>query len=208
MLVFEEALWLSSEKWIASFPTDLPKHKFSRKHNKAIKDMISGKKEKTKHNLSKRTIKVLLIAAVLLAFITTVFAVPVSREYIVQKFFNHSSYNVKDIDKISTVDMLEIKYIPDGFVITDEYKSKYVYSVTYSNKQEHFSVDKHAINTYVNFDTEKYDCENISINGIDGLFYVTENLEKGIIFNDANYIFIVSGNIDKNDLINIAQNVQ
>lgn len=208
MSVFEEALWLSSEKWITSFPTDLPKHKFSRKHNKAIKDIISGKKEKNNHNLSKRTIKILLIAAVLLAFITTVFAVPVSREYIVQKFFNHSSYNVKDIDKISNVELMEINYIPNGFVITDEYKSKYVYSVTYSNEREHFSVDKHAINTYVNFDTEKYDCENISINGIDGLFYVTETLQKGIIFNDANYIFVVSGNIDKNELINIAQNVK
>lgn len=208
MSAFEEALRISGEEWIASFPSDLPKHKFSRKHNKAIKDIISGKKEKNNHNLSKRTIKILLIAAVLLAFITTVFAVPVSREYIVQKFFNHSSYNVKDIDKISNVELMKINYIPNGFSITDEYKSKYVYSVTYSNEQEHFSVDKHAINTYVNFDTEKYDCENISINGIDGLFYVTENSQKGIIFNDANYIFVVSGNIDKNELINIAQNVK
>lgn len=186
----------------------MPNHRFSKKHNKAIKDIINGKEEKRRYSLSKRTIKVLAIAAVLLAFITTVFAVPASREYIVQKFFNHSSYSVKDIDKIITVDMLEINYVPEGFVITDEYKSKYVCSVTYSNEQEHFSVDKHAINTYVNFDTEKYDCKNISINGINGVFYETESSEKGIIFNNTDYIFIVSGNIDENELINIAQNLR
>lgn len=208
MSAFEEALRLSGEEWIASFPSDLPNHRFSKKHNKAIKDIISGKEEKRRHTLSKRTIKVLVVAAVLLAFITTVFAVPASREYIVQRFFNHSSYSVKDIDKISTVDMLEINYVPEGFVITDEYKSKYVHSAAYSNEQKYFSVDKHAINTQVNFDTEKYDCKNISINGIDGVFYETESSEKGIIFNNADYIFIVSGNIDENELINIAQNLR
>ena len=34
MSEFEEALWLSAENWVDSFPTDLPKHKFSKKHNK------------------------------------------------------------------------------------------------------------------------------------------------------------------------------
>ena len=66
MSEFEEALWLSAENWTDSFPTDLPKHKFSKKHNKVINDIIYGKQDK-KIKLSKGTIKVLLIAAVLLA---------------------------------------------------------------------------------------------------------------------------------------------
>lgn len=43
MSEFEEALWLSAENWTDSFPTDLPKHKFSKKHNKVINDIIYGK---------------------------------------------------------------------------------------------------------------------------------------------------------------------
>ena len=93
MSEFEEALWLSAENWADSFSTDLPKHKFSKKHNKVINDIIYGKQDK-KIKLSKGTIKVLLIAAVLLAIATTAFAIPQSREYIVDKFSNHSEYNV------------------------------------------------------------------------------------------------------------------
>lgn len=208
MSAFEEAVWLSGEKWVDSFPNDLPKHHFSKKHNKIIHEIIYGKQEKTKHELSKGTVKVLLIAAILLAIATTVFAIPTSREYIIEKFFNHSSYNVKEIDRINSIESFEINYIPDGFAVTDEYKSNYFYSLIYANKKLHFCIEKHAINTYVNFDTEKYDCENISINGIDALFYLSENLEKGIIFNDREYIFIINGNIEKDELIKIAQNLK
>ena len=208
MSAFEEAVWLSSEKWVDSFPNDLPKHHFSKKHNKIIHEIIYGKQEKAEHKISKGTVKVLLIAAILLAFATTVFAIPTSREYIIEKFFNHSSYNVKEIYKINSIESFEINYIPDGFVVTDEYKSNYFYSSIYTNKEFHFCIEKHAINTYVGFDTEKYDCENILINGIDGLFYISENFDKGIIFNNANYIFVISGNIEKDELVKIAQNLR
>ena len=114
MSEFEEALWLSAENWTDSFPTDLPKHKFSKKHNKVINDIIYGKQDK-KIKLSKGTIKVLLIAAVLLAIATTAFAIPQSREYIVDKFSNHSEYNVVDKKKSKRVKSLNVKYIPAGF---------------------------------------------------------------------------------------------
>lgn len=33
-------------------------------------------------------------------------------------------------------------------------------------------------------------------------------MKKGIIFNDGNYIYIISGNIEKDELVKIAQNVE
>lgn len=207
MSEFEKALWLSCEKWVDSFPSDLPQHNFSEKHKKIMHEMIYGKQEKVKHKLSKGTIKVLLIAAILLAFATTVFAIPTSREYVIKKFFNHSSYNVTNIDELDNVDSLEMNYIPDGFILTNKYNSINTYSVTYSNQKNYFSVDKHKINTYVDFDTEKYNCEDVIINGITGVFFTTNNSEKGIILNNGIYIFIISGNIEKKELVNIAQNL-
>ncbi len=208
MSVFEDALWLSGEQWIESFPADLPKHKFSRKHNRVINGILHGNQEKTKVKLSKGTIKVLLIAAILLALATTVFAVPAGREYIVEKFFNHSTYEVRGIDKINRIESFEINYIPDGFVITDEDKSKYFYRITYAKEQFHLFIDKHAINTRINFDTEEYDFQNITINGFDAILYFSENSKKGIIFNDGEYIFMRNGNIEKDELIKIAQNLK
>ena len=130
MSEFEEALWLSAENWADSFSTDLPKHKFSKKHNKVINDIIYGKQDK-KIKLSKGTIKVLLIAAVLLAIATTAFAIPQSREYIVDKFSNHSEYNVVDKKKSKRVKSLNVKYIPAGFEKGDDYFSRDFYIKNY-----------------------------------------------------------------------------
>ena len=191
MSEFEEALWLSAENWADSFPTDLPKHKFSKKHNKVINDIIYGKQDK-KIKLSKGTIKVLLIAAVLLAIATTAFAIPQSREYIVDKFSNHSEYNVVDKKKSKRVKSLNVKYIPAGFEKGDR----------------NFVVEKFELSGSVGFDTEHYEPENIKINGIDAVYYRSNNNVKGIIFNDGNYIYIIEGNIGKDELVKIAQNVE
>lgn len=203
MSEFEEALWLSAENWVDSFPTDLPKHKFSKKHNKIINDIIYGKQDK-KIKFSKGTIKVLIIAAVLLAIATTVFAILPSREYIVDKFSNHSEYNVVDKKNSKSVTSLNVNYIPAGFEKSDDYGD----TVQYVNGDKEFVVDKIELTASIGFDTEHYDPEIIKINGIDAVYYRSNYNEKGIIFNDRNYIYMIAGNIEKDELVQIAQNVK
>ena len=204
MSVFEEALWLSSEDWVDSFPTNIPKHKFSKKHNKIINELIYSENEKVKFKLSKRTIKVLIIAAVLLALASTAFAFPESREFIINKFFNHSQYNVVYNGKVKKVDSLTVNYVPSGFEKVEDHG----YSYVYKNGDKEFVVEKMTIDTSIGYDTEKYDNEIIEINGVDAVYYRSNNVNNGIIFNNANYIFWISGNIEKEELIKIAQNVE
>lgn len=204
MSAFEEAVWLSCEKWVDSFPTDIPKHHFSEKHNEIINEIIYGKQEKTKHKLSKGTIKVLLIAAVLLAFATTVFAVPASREYIIEKFFNHSEYAVIDNSDFKKVTPLNLNYIPTGFEKVEDYGDTYLYR----KNNKFFTVQKCELSAIVDFDTEKYERENIKINGADAVYFRTNDELNGVIFNNGKYIFIVNGNISKDDIVNIAQNAE
>ena len=207
MSEFEEALWLSAENWADSFPTDSPKHKFSETHNKVINEIIYGKQDK-KIKLSKGTIKVLLIAAVLLAIATTAFAIPQSREYIVDKFSNHSEYNVVDKKKSTKVKSLNVNYIPAGFEKVEDYISEDFYIENYKNADKSFAVQKLKLSRSIGFDTEYHDAENIKTNDLDGVYYRDDNEEKGIIFNDGNYIYIISGNIEKDELVKIAQNVE
>lgn len=204
MSVFEEALWLSSEDWVDSFPTNIPKHKFSKKHNKIINELIYSENEKVKFKLSKRTIKVLIIAAVLLALASTAFAFPESREFIINKFFNHSQYNVVYNGKVKKVDSLTVNYVPSGFEKVEDHG----YSYVYKNGDKEFVVEKMTIDTSIGYDTEKYENEIIEINGVDAVYYRSNNVNNGIIFNNANYIFWISGNIEKEELIKIAQNVE
>lgn len=201
---FQEVCLLSCESWVDSFPDDIPKHKFSKKHKEKMKEIFELDIEIQKHKLSKKTIKILLIAAILLSLATTVFAIPASREFIIQKFSNHSEYNVVDTENAEKVESLKLNYIPEGFVKTEDYE----HAVMYSNSELSFYVEKFELTSSIGFDTENYDSESIIINGIDGIYYTSKNNEKGVIFNNGNYIFVVSGNIEEKELVKIAQNVE
>ena len=157
------------------------------------------------HKLSKKTIKILLIAAILLALTaTTVFAIPASRKAIVEKLSNHSEYEILEKSKVKPVKSLTVNYVPESFIKVDE-DFNYQY---YKNGERHFVVEKSNINAGIGFDTETYDSENIEINGREAVLYRSLNGYIGIIFNDSNYIFEISGNIEKEELVKIAQNVK
>lgn len=205
---FQEVCLLSCENWVDSFPDDIPKHKFSKKHEEKMKELFEPDTKVQKHRLSKKTIKILLIAAILLGLATTVFAIPASREFIIQKFSNHSEYNVLDTENAEEVESLKLNYIPEGFVKTEEYNSENYFIAVYDNLDEYFSVKKYTIDTNVNYDTEKSNYEIIKINGIDAVFYKSDNNLGGIIFNNSKYLFVVNGNISKEELVKIAQNVE
>ncbi len=201
---FEKVCLLSCENWVDSFPAEIPKHKFSKKHIEKIKEIYKTESKENKHKLSNKTIKFLLIAAILLSLATAVFAIPASKEFIIDKFFNHSEYNVVDTSDAKDVTSLKLNYIPVGFEKTEDYG----YAYLYTKVDKSFTVQKCELFTSIDFDTEKYDSESIKINGIDAVYYRSDFEEKGIIFNNGEYIFIVSGNIDKKELVNIAQNVE
>ncbi len=205
MTSFEKICALSCEQWVDSFPPDIPKHKFTEKHNKIMDKLLYGKQAEHKHKISKNIIKVLLIAAILLAVATTVIAVPSFREFTVNKFFNHSEYEVVDKDKTYEVDSPPIlNYIPKGFVLID---NEYIEHIEYANGDINFSVTKYGIDGQIGFDTEKYPSEKIKINGIEAVYYKADDIFEGIIFNNGQYIYSVSGNIGKDELIKIAQNI-
>lgn len=208
MRKFDEVCLLSCENWVDSFPSEIPKHKFSEKHNEKMEELFRAGPRKSKHKLSGKTIRILLIAAILLAVATTVFAIPSCREFIVKQFSDHSEYQVSDTENAEKVESLELGYIPEGFEKAEDYKSDYLYRFSYKNDQKYFNVDKHKIDAEINFDTEKYSSENIQINGIQSIYFASSNKEHGVIFNNGEYIFIISGNIEKDELVKIAQNVK
>lgn len=200
----EKACLLSCENWVDSFPTEIPNHKFSKKHTEILKNVLRHETEKKQHKLSKKTIKILLIAAILMSLATTVFAIPASRDYIVEKFFNHSEYNVVGTSDVKEVTSLKLNYIPTGFEKTEDYGN----ILLYEKGDKSFSVQKSELTATIKFDTEKHGSETLTINGREAVYSKSDNNEQGLIFNNGEYIYVISGNIDKEELVNIAQNVE
>lgn len=208
MSTFQEICLLSCEKWVDSFPEKIPKHKFSKNHNQKMKELFSGGVKESKHKISKTTARIILIAAILLAIATTAFAIPTVRKYVTEKFFDHSEYNIVDKRGAQKVESLELNYIPEGFVKTDEINSSDLYTFEYEKGDKWFCVKKWTLNAGIYYDTEHNDSENIIINGLDAVYFKTDGEAKGIVFNDGKYIFVISGVVPKEELIKIAQNIE
>lgn len=205
MTAFEEVCLLSCEKWVDSFPMEIPKHNFSKKHNEKMEELFRQEPKENMHKLSKKTIKILLIAAILLTLTaTTVFAIPASRRVIVDKFSNHSEYEVLDKSNVKPVKSLTVNYVPEGFIKVDE-DLNYQY---YENGERNFFVEKCMINAGIGFDTETYESENIEINGREAVLYRSNNEINGLVFNDGNYIYNINGHLNKEELVKIAQNIE
>lgn len=205
---FQDVCLLSCEKWVDSFPDEIPKHEFSQKHNEKMKTLFQDEPKDKKHKLSRKSITFILIAAIIMAIATTAFAIPTCREFIIEKFTDYSEYNVVNPKNAKMVESLKVNYIPDGFKKAEEDKTNDFYVEIYDNNDKYFFVKKYTLDTNIGYDTEKYDSEKIKINGIDAVYYRTDNELDGIIFNNSEYIFVVNGNISKEELVKIAQNVE
>lgn len=209
MSKFEEICRLSCEKWVDSLPDDIPKHQFSEKHEKIMNTLLDSRTEDGKRRISGKIIKFIIIAAVIMAVAATAFANPSSREFTIKKFSGRTQYSVTETENNQKVESLDIGYIPAGFEKAYEYEYDYFYKYGYENinGEEHFDVDKHGLNAAINYDS-RFDSEEIYINGAKGVYFSAENGDKAIVFNNGEYIYTISGDIEKEELIKIAQNIK
>ncbi len=210
MTEFEKAVEMSFEKYVASLPSVVPPHNFSQKHIDAMNELFYPKPELKRKKVSKKTVRFIIIAAVLLSLAVTAVANPVSREYIVEKFSNHSEYQVNNTKKSKKMTPLKLNYIPVEFEKNESSAESEFCSERYRNiySAEYFYIQKISINAYVGFDTERYNSEKIEIKGKEALFYRSSEETIGIIFNDGDYIYLLGGNISQKELVKIAQNVE
>ena len=51
-------------------------------------------------------------------------------------------------------------------------------------------------------------CKKIKIGSLDAIYYQPEINIGGLLFNNSEYVYIVCGNISKEELVDIAQNIE
>lgn len=200
---FKEVCALSCDDWLDGFSQSY-EYEFSDSFNKNMQKLADRMRNDKYHVFTRKAVYALIIAAVILSFATTVFALSSSREYNINIFSNHSEYNVFDTKNAGVVDNLNVNYVPTGFKKVEDYG----YMFIYENGDKNFAVEKCEINTTIGFDTEEYPYENLVINGVEAIYFKADDKNAGIIFNNGDYIFIISGNIDKEELVKIAQDIE
>ena len=78
----------------------------------------------------------------------------------------------------------------------------------YEKNDEFFYVKKLQLGGTTSINTEKYGSEKIKIGNLDAIYYQPEINIGGLLFNNSEYVYIVCGNISKEELVKIAQGIQ
>lgn len=210
MAVLAEACWISCERWVDSFPAEIPVHTFSEAFNIRMNALLAaqGGGKPRKRGAGR---KVLLVAAALLAAAVAASAIPASREFIVSRFSdNLFEYEIADPRGAKRVTSLTVGYVPEGFRKVEKNCSygKLGFCEYYQNGDRFFSVEKVTLGAGIWFNTGEHESKTVDINGFQAiLFQATEDC-FGVLYNDGQYIYEVVGRIPADMVIEIAQNVK
>ena len=98
-------------------------------------------------------------------------------------------------------------YIPDGFILTDSSESRSISTYRYSCNDKYFDVDKSIVPDTLSIDTENADTQYIDINGCKAFISIKPNIVI-LTWTNNNILYTVNGNIDKETLIKIAENME
>ena len=102
-------------------------------------------------------------------------------------------------------------YIPDGFELAEKYENKITCMYVYLGENEcKFRISyTPADATMIELDNEQADISELTVNGFRAFLSESKNADKVIlIFNDGSNVFNISGNLPKEEIIRIAENIK
>ena len=208
MSKFARACILSYEEWVATIPAELPEPEYSKKHIRRMNALKNKMRGNVYHHFTTRTIKIMLVAAILLALMMTAFVFPSSREAFMDNFNIASRYQMTKENKNSVPDKITVGYIPEGF----ELESKQTYSKTiiydYSSNKSKFTITKFSSSVEIDFDTEYIKTETITIDNTEYTYSIGVSNISNILWIENDYVYQIKGNISKEEILKIAESIE
>ena len=203
-----QACELVMEEWYATIPEVIPEPEYSKKHLKWRKKLFDKMRGDYYHRFTTKTVRVMMVAAVLCALLLTAFVIPSSREFILEKFEKYTAFQLTEDNKNSVNGEINVGYIPDGFVLNETLDStKQIINGYISNDGEFFTVYKNSSSSKVDFDTEGFIVEEIIIDGVT-YTYCDGNLDvDNLIWTKNDYVYRISGTFTQEEFIKIAENI-
>ena len=204
-----KACELSLNDWLETFPDTIPEAECSKKHEKWKKNLFNKMRDDHYHRFTTRTIKVMLVAAILCALLLTAFVIPSSRAFMLDKFDIASRFKITENNKNSVDGEIKVGYIPEGFELTDKvYQNKHLYYQYESNNNQYFLIYKFSSSMEVDFDTENHIIEEIVVDDIKYI-YCTGNFGiNNLIWTKNDYVYQIDATLGSEELLKIAKSVE
>ena len=205
---FEKACEMSLNDWLATIPEIVPEAEYTKNHEKWKRKLFNKMRDNRYHRFTTKTVKVLMIAAVLSALLLTAFVIPSSREYIIDNFDIFSRYQLTESNDNSVNGEITVGYIPEGFELVDKQMSSKIITYNYSNSVDKMiTITKFSSVMEVDFDTETGKIEDI-VEWEKYTCYVDKENNRYLVWNENDYIFQIDGPISKEELLKIAETVK
>lgn len=209
MTKLAQACELSLNDWLETFPDIIPEAECSKKHEKWKKNLFNKMRDNRYHRFTTRTIKVMLVAAVLFALLLTAFVIPSSREFIIDRFDIASRYKITENNKNSVDGEIIVGYIPEGYVFESSDQAGKQQICRYESADgQFFTIYKNSSSIEVHFDTENFTFEELIVDG-NKYVYCQGNLNMdNLIWTKNDYVYRIDGTLTKEEFIKIAKTVE
>lgn len=204
-----KACELSLNDWLATFPDIIPEAECSKKHEKWKKNLFNKMRDDHYHRFTTRTIKVMLVAAIICALLLTAFVIPSSREFMLDKFDIASRYKITENNKNSVDGEITVGYIPEGFeLIETHYVDKQIINDYENYNGNYFTIFKNSSAAEVDFDTENYTSEEMIIDSVEYIYCQGDLDMNNLIWTKNDYIYRIDGTLSKEELLKIAKTIE
>lgn len=204
---FTKACALSQEAWLDSLPTEFDDYTYSKKYNKEINTLINKMRNDKYHRFTKRTTRLLIVAAVIVSIAVTVIALPDSRSFIVKKFSGYGVMYNNTYD-LNSIENTSVGYVPDGFEYTGNSSDRDTNIKTYLNGRQYINIGKYGLSYSINYDSEYIKAYNIKRNNI--VYSVSKNSGNEIMvtWKYRGFTYLINGNISEEEALKIAYTVK
>ena len=202
----EQAVALDMEKWLQTLPEEAPAYAFSEKYKKFRVKLFDKMRGEKYHRFTKRATVAIIVAAILFAMAVATLAATVGKDFILKHFNGYAEVEVVDSENAVIVNALSIGFVPDGFIKVDEFVSDATTTYSYSKSDKWFTVTKVKLDSGMTFDEENR-IEKITINNVEYLYSYSSDANN-FLWNNGQYSFNLIGNLDKDLLLKIAENVR
>lgn len=198
-----------NKQWLESLPENPPEFQFSRRHNRKMKVIFDKMRGNRYHYFTRKTMVVMITAAMLFTMSLCAFANPDFRAYILDELSNHAIFQSLFESEENVDGKIDCGYIPDGFEVTEEKYGKICCYIIFNNDNgEHFELDKINNGDEIGFDTEDSVKSIVEISGREFIIYEKTNADIRIVWCDYNYTYYLVGNIPYEEALKIAENVK
>lgn len=201
--------------------SDIPDHVFSKNFDNNMKDFIRQQSKNIipkKHVLLKRLVASLLIISIPIstllamnvdAFRLDLINIAVSARDTYNKIFLSKVDTNYDISKIpSDWEYIYVpEYLPSDYKLSEIKSSPKLCEISFTYNDKEILFDQYNnVDTNLAADKENFGWKKISIGRFKG-YIVSKDLKTNLTWTNNDYTFKLSGNIDKEELINMAESI-